>query len=815
MGEPRPTIDRGSALAALTATSMLAAQVLVHRLVSLKFLNNYAFLVISLTMLGFGLSGVYLARILHRVERERSDFLAAWSGLFAATLVASAALLLGAGVIASDAATRPEFIVSFLRSIPYALIFAVPFTFGGLLLGTLLSARDYVTRRVYFFDLMGSATGAFVVLPVIGAVGVERAVVIVALLQVVGTCVLHPPRASWARGIAAAGIAVAVFAGVFHADAFALNAPGRFRWSPTRGLDKSAKLIETRWDPLGRAEMWTIDGAPLTFPLQSIFGDEVAFRNRFKRVLTQNNWAFSYAPYVDVPFEQLTGIERTMYATSYLASSVKEPRVAVIGVGGGCDVISALHFGAREVNGVEANGATLDFITRLDRPYFEKWAADPRVHIFHDEGRHFLASSDSKYDVIHLSGVDTYAGTPGAAHVFTENYLYTVEAFELYLSRLTDGGIVNVVRLEWPPPREGLRALTTAIAAERRIGVQHPAANIVIMGSHDVRWLAFMSKRTAFTDAELDKLEAGIADNPLLRVVASPRTFGKNENIYQGFLGLDDPLKEDIFLLSAPLNVAPVEDDRPFYFRFSYWWHLFPADTDTVVKPLIPTMELSVLFLLGVIGLIALVCIWLPLRAERRAASEGAEAGLSRFAVYFAALGLGYMAIEMALLQQFGLFLGHPSYALSVVLAGLLFATGVGALLADAIVKRLGGVRFVAYLLSGVVFLEALVVFPRLSVLLAASFTVRCAVTLALIAPLGICLGVFLPNGLEQLKVKTPRLVPWAWGVNGVFSVLGPILAIAAAITFGSRTLMILAVPIYLAAGWILPRATSETSESS
>jgi spermidine synthase len=135
--------------------------------------------------------------------------------------------------------------------------------------------------------------------------------------------------------------------------------------------------------------------------------------------------------------------------------------VVAIGVGGGFDLLTALYFDASEVTGVEVNGATLDILRRVYRDYTKHWVTDPRVTLVEDDGRHFLAASDRAYDVIQLSGVDSYSGTPGAAHVFSENYLYTAEAFDLYLSRLSDEGIVNMMRLEWKPPREMLRALVT------------------------------------------------------------------------------------------------------------------------------------------------------------------------------------------------------------------------------------------------------------------------------------------------------------------------------------------------------------------
>ena len=182
-------------------------------------------------------------------------------------------------------------------------------------------------------------------------------------------------------------------------------------------------------------------------------------------------------------------------------------------------------------------------------------------------------------------------------------------------------------------------------------------------------------------------------------------------------------------------------------------------------------------------------------------------AGTWRWVVFFAGAGVGYMALEIAFLQKFGLFLGHPNYALSVVLAVLLLATGVGSLWSAAIVRVLGGqLRFVSYALAAVVLVEHLGLLPRLPALLGLSFPARVAVAALLVGPVGCGLGVFVPTALERLKPEAPAFVPWAWGINGMFSVLAPLLSVAVSMTWGISALLLSAVPVYLLVGWVYPR---------
>jgi hypothetical protein len=471
-------------------------------------------------------------------------------------------------------------------------------------------------------------------------------------------------------------------------------------------------------------------------------------------------------------------------------------------VGGGFDILNALYGGAAEVTGVEINGATMEILTRTYKDYFRAWVEDPRVRLVQAEGRHFLATTPRAYDIIQLSGVDSYSGTAAAAHVFSENYLYTSEAFDLYLSRLSAGGILNVMRLEFPLAREMLRALTTAVGALRRAGVARPADHIMMLTQSNGIFTAMLVKRAPFTPEEQDRLERWAAASPLFKVSAGPRVNARAENMYQYLLSQADPRREAAFVAAYPLDVSPPGDDRPFFFRYSFWRHLFRQDRLLVGS--FPIMEWSLVLLSAIVGLAAALGIYVPLR--RLAAGGLRTRGAWRYAAFFAGTGVGYMALEIALLQKFGLFLGHPNYALSVVLAALLLATGVGSLFSAAIVRMLGGqLRFVTYVLAAVVLVEHLALLPLLRGLLGLPFAARVLVAVALITPIGCLLGVFLPTALERLKPEAPAFVPWAWGINGMFSVLAPLLSVAVSMTWGISALLLASIPVYLFAGWAYP----------
>ena len=423
------------------------------------------------------------------------------------------------------------------------------------------------------------------------------------------------------------------------------------------------------------------------------------------------------------------------------------------------------------------------------------------MRLIEDEGRHHLAAHPDRYDILQLSGVDSYSGTPGAAHVFSESYLYTAEAFDLYFSRLTEGGILNVMRLEFTPPREMLKALVTAVGTLRRAGIASPAEHIQMVTARSGNFTALLVKKTPFTADERRRLAGWANASPYFAVSAAPDLNARRDGFYQVFLDLDDAARERAFVAVYPFDVSPATDDRPFFFKYSSWGHLLPRDRAFATG--VPVMEVSLLLLAAAIGATAFLCIHLPLRFLVARGVRLPTRG--RYGLFFAAIGIGYFAIEIALLQRFGLFLGHPNYALSVVLAALLLTSGMGALASPRLPGGEAALRFTAYAVAGVVLAERTLALPLLPRLAGLGFGLRVLVVFLLVAPIGFLLGSFLPRGLERLKADAPALVPWAWGLNGIFSVLAPVFAIGFSVTWGIEALLLAAIPVYLVAGWALP----------
>lgn len=800
-------MSRRAVLAFVVAFVTLFVQVLIHRLVSVKLVSNFAFFVISLTMLGFAVSGILLTGRLDRLLQRLDDVLVVSAACFSFSLLLASALFCRAPLAeswlrAAWATSRTTLLATVAYALPLALLFAVPFVFCGVMLGLLLSAPRVDARRVYGFDLAGSALGAMAVIPASSALGAEKGLLAASALLVGASWALASPRGRATRVLAMAALAGVALAWAGSSRVFAM------RYTPHSWLDAAQDpgsgvvLEDVDWDPVARVETFRIEPPdPRALPWPSLVGSNPRFTARYRRVFTQNNTAFTYAPAYAGGDDPLTGIEETIYAAAYSAISEPNPAVLVIGVGGGLDLMSALHAGAREVVGVEVNGAMLRAVRENLAEYSRGWVRDPRVRLVHDEGRAYLERSRRSFDVIQLSGVDSAAGTAAAAHVFSENYLYTAEAFDALLAHLSRDGVLCMMRTEYAPPREMLRALVTALGALRRAGAANPASHVLVAGSSDGLLVALLVKRTPFTREERGRFSAWAGGSAWLRLLASEETNGRRSNVFELVLSLDRPQWLAEFVRRYPFDIRPSTDDRPFFFRHSYWWHLFSSAP--VVRSSVPVMELMLIALVFLLGGAVTACVYLPLRVFSSAGLAGPQAG--RWGVFFGSIGLGYLFVEMALLQRFGLFLGHPNLSLSVVLGSLLLATGVGALVSRRALAVLGQPRYATYLLAAAVLVEDLLVFPHLGRLTHLPFGLRVAVVSALVAPIGMILGFFFPTGLERIKSRASGFVPWAWGLNGIFSVVAPVLGVAAAMTWGGRALLLGAIPFYLAAAATFP----------
>jgi hypothetical protein len=475
---------------------------------------------------------------------------------------------------------------------------------------------------------------------------------------------------------------------------------------------------------------------------------------------------------------------------------VLEPR-------GGFDVLVALAEGAQHVTATEAN----PLIVAAIRDQGE-WAGnlydDPRVSVVVEEGRAYAHRTQEAFDIVALPLTAPQRTVTSGAYSLAEDYRYTVEAFVDYLVRLDKDGLLVVTRWLQVPPSESIRAFALAVEAVERDGGD-PSASIVALRSY--QQMIILARKGPFTNEELESI----------RTFATPRAFDlvylpgiraneanqhnvmQEPDYYRACAELLEAEDKSTWYRAYPFDIAPPTDDRPFFGHFFKWGQApeVLAMAGHTWQPFGGAGYFVLLALLALAVLAAGTLILLPLIAYRqRRKNVTATRGLGTaptspnqqtgiMLVYFALLGLGYLCVEIPLLQRFIHFLGHPAYAMATVLFALLLFSGMGSL-----ISRRVPLRFVLILLPALVGGYTLGLPILFQATLAAPLTARLIIAVVALAPPGLLMGMPFPKGLSLLEKRVPALIAWAWGINGATSVIASILAALMALSWGFSTVL-------------------------
>jgi spermidine synthase len=494
--------------------------------------------------------------------------------------------------------------------------------------------------------------------------------------------------------------------------------------------------------------------------------------------------------------ENLSNVQYLRYELTAVAYHLKRPgfRALVIGPGGGRDLASALVFGAGHVDGVEINPIIANDVMRGRFLAFSGGIyTHPRVSIAVDDGRSFVRRSPDRYDVIQASLVDTWAATAAGAYTLSENTLYTVEAFNDYLDHLADDGVLTITRWVF----DGVRLLSLAQAAAAEHGWR-VADRVAVIRHENV--VTFILKKSPLTEGEIATLQETARALKFEVLYAPGLPAPRHEDVVDqtatgDYARLMLAPDRDAFIASYRQDVSPTTDDRPFFFH-----------TTKIRDQFHTAFGRSMLFGNGLSALLTLMAISFAVVAlfvigPLAIADRGKPRAPGWFAwlAYFGALGAGFMLIEVAVLQQFVLLLGHPVYSLTVTLFALLLGTGLGSMLsrriADETLRRAGAIAAASAAIAALAVI--VVVGPITTWAMPLARPLRMAIAVALLLPMGIALGVPMPTGIRALGRTAPDLVAWAWGINGALSVVGATLAIFIAMNWGFHITLAAAAATY------------------
>lgn len=777
----------------LLCMSVLMVQIIQTRILSVVSLYYMAFFSISMAMLGLTAGALFVYFKLAHINKDSvCAALARVSTAFALCTAICFAVQLALPLPIIGWAT---FVVIWLNAI---ILLAAPFVFGGIAVSLALTRSPYPVGQVYGVDLLGAATGCLVALVVLDWIDTPSAMFLVAAITAVaGYCfkIASPASdsqgflADWGvlrrPGVLALALAVLAFGNSmtnrgFQPVSAKFGQIERIDWYYFLKWNSFSRIAVTE----SRKQIPFLWGASPALP---------AIDRIDQRMLDIDGFAGTAMP-------KFTGAPGSFDflrydVTNFAYHARNTGKAAVVGVGSGRDLLSAHLFGFRDIVGVELNQIFVDILTKpeLLRDY-AGIANLPGVQFVVDDGRSWFMRTKEKFDLVQMSMVDTFAATGTGAFSLSENGLYTVEGWRAFLLALKPDGLFTVSRWHSPTaPVEMGRVISLAVAALAEIGVENPRDHIYVAAID--RLATIVISRRPFARSDLEKLDSA-AQALQFNVLATPYRPSPVPV-------LDELLSarslDDLTRIAAryPLDVTPPTDSRPFFFNQLRLTH--PEDIIAMLREwrlgnelvvgtafiasgnliAIGTLSLIIVLSTGVVLLVVLI----PARASVRVVKP-------RFAIvgsiYFLLIGLGFMFVEIGLIQRISLFLGHPVYALGVALFSLILSTGAGSLLSERLTPRgpMHLMTWLGLLTAYLLFLPAWLPLVTGSWLAAAPLIARAAASVVVIFPAGLLMGYGFPTGTRLVNAIDPHPMPWFWGVNGAAGVLAAGLAVACSIGF-------------------------------
>jgi hypothetical protein len=522
-------------------------------------------------------------------------------------------------------------------------------------------------------------------------------------------------------------------------------------------------------------------------------------------------------------------------------------KFAIIGPGGGVDVLRAVANGSKDVTAIEINPIiATDIMRNRYKDYSYDLYSRPEVHLHVGDGRSFIRNSKEQYDVIQMTLVDTWASTAAGAFALSENNLYTVEAFEEYFQHLKPDGFIAITRWEFKEPREALRVVSQAREALQKNPAHGGSApeisrNFLVISDGELnvdgRPVAVLAKRLPFTEEEIASVQTHLRAYSTLKGIYLAESATKSDTPFSQLITIKPDLNKETFKSDPglqwsartsweeryPYNISPVYDSNPFFF--------FTLKTGDVFKKILSgtgrgmdwriNLGVTVLFMvfaISVVAVIAFLILPLALSRQRSAVSHQEKSAQlsaigsqpnhkseianhkSHHLLYFLFVGLGFILVEIALIQRFVLFLGHPTYALTVVVFLMLLASGAGSLASRRFVRDSTRVWIPLLAIAAGIVLYRFILPIVISAQVGLPFAAKLAISAGLLIPLGFLMGMPFPTGLRAMSERNDMRVEWAWALNAAASVLGSVSAMIIAIHFGLNVTLLCGAAAYLLA---------------
>jgi hypothetical protein len=746
----------------LIALSGLVLEVSITRIFSAAIWYHFAFVAVSVALVGLGASGLVVQHRVKKLKGKWAENLTIYSAWGITLFIPITLFVMHA--LASQVIYLPLFMI----------LFSVPFFLIGIIISAAFNAFASVAGRLYAADLIGASAGALLVVLFLVLTGGEGATLIVGLIAAIGGTIFSRIAKNTKKTLVSLMFVAFAISLIFLNHATQIFA---IPTDPTAQKDlpiylrehPGSKIVKTEWNSFSRIDV--VEGGTGGEGLVAkVFIDGGAGTNII-------SW--------DGHTESRQELSNWMQYLPF--KMMQEPKVLVIGSGGGRDVVASLVSGSKDVTSVEINPIIYETVKSYGESAGNVYSHE-YVRSYVDEGRSFITRSSEKYDIIYVPFVDTWASVSSGGLSVSENFLYTLEGFQQYYDHLTDRGKIVTVRWLIDAPR--FISTYAKLLEQNGIPQDQLYRHLIMVTSdsytQDPSVTMVMFSKSPFTDEEITFLSQSFSQyeyKPILipgQVMREP---------YSAFLSGE--LNLDQFYDNFETKVYPVTDDNPYFLSFE--------------KPLPSAVEILLYASIGIVAVFLLVPFsWMRRRGGEgggESSSQKSELRIATVIPYFAALGVGFILIELALLQKLILLMGNPTMTFALLLFTLLLSSGSGSLLSSRIAKN--NMKNLIFVIGGIAGLGILyVLFLPLIIYstIAEPIEVKAIVSIAILAPIGFLMGMPLPTGMRLLKVHRPNSIPWMWAVNGAFSVLGAVLAIALGIMYGSSLAMILGILIYLIA---------------
>jgi len=692
--------------------------------------------------------------------------------------------------------------------VSYTLIL-IPFIFIGFLVVYLFALSPKQMHKLYFIDLLGAGLGAYLFFPLIISFEVFHTIYALAFISLIISLRYFFNRQKFLVTAISIIIGVICFVGIEEPKDYVVDPAKGWEWIPGFEDKNDYLTLARQWHPLGRTDVYRILNENLRFDM---YYDNVTFMVNLMPPPEFSYFTSDFLAGTPVFNFAEEGLDRAHSKLNVFSQPievpytiVRNPRTLIIGTGGGRDIFIAKSHGASEIYGAEINPATYQMMAPggLMHDYSGRVYSGENTHIKNVDGRHLVRTSKkNSFDLIILNGVDTFSGLSTGAYAYSEGYLYTKNAVVDYLTILKDTGIVNFNRHLFPnAPRETLRLTAIALEALEEIGALEPWDHIYVGGYKG--WSIVLIKKTPFTMGERKTIESYFMKHRTQLVYPADKktvTSGKVDYFGQYVAAFKQGRHKE-FAANYKFDISVITDDNPFFYKhykfknfdLRKYYRIHHSGTIIFMTQIMVFLH-ALMFIL--------LFIFFPLFIfKRNQVSRMPFKSMITFITYFSCLGVGFMFIEIPVMQRFALFLGSPIYSISITLAVLLISSGIGSLFIS--VLRQWNKHYHLYI--GIVLIIGIIIFNNFwnvfyNQFIAYSFVQRVWLTVIFLFPLGFCLGIFFPSGLLKIKEDQKEIIAWAWGLNCGFSVLGSILSVILAQFVGFQFVIYCACAIYILA---------------